>query len=578
MSFKLKTIFLILSMSLIPYIITMFYIGNLLRETYNQNVMQEMHTQLSLTTKSIDQYLQTLQNDMDFMAKLDVMNDIVTGDLDRRISTLLAEKKKQLELHGDFYLLDAKGAIIASSQSAQLKKAIDFQPFYTIKLHSMIDQSVTGTLLLEFSPENFRHFFNNTQERIYSILFDQNKTFYKVQHFEDSFSVTAALTKKPNIKILLEEDKKLFSKLLLKYEYWFLGTLLVGAFLITIIAIFFINRLLKPIISLSKLADEITQKQDYSYAVKIESDDEIGKLSQSFNKMVVGMSQTLTKLKEETKNREILIEEQSKNEMLQQLSHKLSKYLSPQIYELIFSGAQEVTLTSKRKKLTIFFSDIVNFTNTTEAMESEDLSELLNEYLNDMTIIALQFGATVDKYIGDAIMLFFGDPKSNGIQEDAIACVKMALAMQEHMDILHKRWHKKGFTKPFEIRMGVHTGYCTVGNFGSENRLEYTIIGSSVNLASRIESAAQPNEILISQETQLLIAREFECILSKEIVPKGFTHPIFLYNVAKKEEKIDQKTRFEENGSFLSLNIEQIPENRKEELKYKLINIINSFS
>jgi class 3 adenylate cyclase/HAMP domain-containing protein len=578
MSFKLKTVLLILSIALIPYIIIMFYIGNLLRDTYNQNVTQEMHTQLSLTTKSIDQYLQTLQNDMQFMAKLDVMNDIYTGDLDRRISTLFEDKKLELKLYGNFYLLDTKGVIIASSDTSKLHKTINFHPFFSFAVHSTFDKNVIGNLVLEFSPKNFTYFFDNTKERVYYIVLDKNKILYKEKSFEDSFSVHSYLSKKQNVKIILEQDKKLFSQLLQKYEYWFIGTLFIGAFLITVIAMFFINRLIKPIISLSKVADEITQKQDYSYHVTVSSNDEVGKLSESFNKMVVGMSETLTKLKEETKNREILIQEQSKNEMLKQLSHKLSKYLSPQIYESIFSGAQDVTLTSKRKKLTIFFSDIVNFTDTPETMESEDLSELLNEYLNDMTLIALKHGATVDKYIGDAIMLFFGDPKSNGIQKDALACVEMALEMQEHMDTLHVRWSNKDFTKPFKIRIGIHTGYCTVGNFGSENRLEYTIIGSSVNLASRIESTANPGEILISEETQLLVVDRFEFQKSKEIVPKGFTHPIFLYNVTKKEEKINNKLELKENGSFLSLNIVQIPENRKEELKSKLINIINSFS
>lgn len=555
----------------------MFYIGTILRDTYNQNASQEMQTQLSLTTKSINQYLQTLQNDMQFMAKLDVMNDIFTGDLDHRISALLEEKKLELKLYGDFYLLDTNGLVVASSDISKLRKPINFKPFFSFPVHSTFDKSVIASLVLEFSPKNFTYFFNNTKERVYYIVLN-TKPLYKEKSFEESFRVHTHLSKKQNIQIFLEQDKKMLSQLLEKYEYWFLGTLFIGAFLITIIALFFINRLIKPIISLSKAADEITQKQEYSYQVNVASNDEVGKLSESFNKMVIGMSQTLLKLQEETKNREVLIQEQSKNEMLQELSHKLSKYLSPQIYESIFSGAQDVTLTSKRKKLTIFFSDIVNFTDTTETMESEDLSELLNAYLNDMTLIALKYGATVDKYIGDAIMLFFGDPTSNGVQEDAIACVEMALEMQEHMDVLHARWSKKGFTKPFKIRIGIHTGYCTVGNFGSENRLEYTIIASSVNLASRIESAANPAEILISEETQLLVSSKFACQKSKEIAPKGFTHPIFLYNVAKKEEKYNKKFEFKENGVFLTLNIDQIPENRKEELKYKLINIIHSLS
>ncbi len=100
-----------------------------------------------------------------------------------------------------------------------------------------------------------------------------------------------------------------------------------------------------------------------------------------------------------------------KNKELDSLSTKLSKYLSPQIYHSIFTGAQNVEITSSRKKLTIFFSDVVNFTETTDKLESEDLTNLLNRYLTEMSNIALEHGATIDKYIGDAIMVFFGDPE-----------------------------------------------------------------------------------------------------------------------------------------------------------------------
>ncbi|MBU0631887.1 HAMP domain-containing protein [bacterium] len=578
MSFRLKAVLLILSIALIPYISIMFYIGNMLRDTYNQNITKEMQTQLSLTTKSIEQYIQTLQNDMQFMVRLDVMNDIFSGDLDRRISKLLEEKKDELKLYGDFYIIDKNNNIIASSDTSKLGKKITFKPFFTYPVHSTFDNSVIADLVLEFSPKNLTYFFNNTKDRIYYILLDNEQPLFKEKTFKQAFVVKGFIKDTPNIEIVLEQDKELFLELLHKSEYWFFVTIFLGAFIITIIALFLINRLIKPIISLSQIADEITQKQDYSYRVDSSSNDEVGKLSKSFNKMLIGMSDTLNKLKEETKNREILIQEQGKNEMLKQLSHKLSKYLSPQIYESIFSGAQDVTLTSKRKKLTIFFSDIVNFTDTTETMESEDLSELLNDYLNDMTQIALKYGATVDKYIGDAIMLFFGDPKSNGIEEDATACVHMALKMQEHMHTLHQRWNKKGFTKPFMIRIGIHTGYCTVGNFGSENRLEYTIIGSSVNLASRIESSANPNEILISEETQLLVDGKFTCKRSKEITPKGFTRPISLYSVFNKTDKEEDEISIQEDGLDLRLQMGKISHKDKELLKEKLVNIINRLS
>ena len=181
-----------------------------------------------------------------------------------------------------------------------------------------------------------------------------------------------------------------------------------------------------------------------------------------------------------------------KNRMLEVLSSKLSKYLSPQVYKSIFSGEQDVSIASKRKKLTVFFSDIAAFTETTDNLESEDLTDVLNHYLTEMSAIALKYGATIDKFIGDAMLLFFGDPESRGVKEDAKACVMMALEMQRRMRDLEHVWRDRGLERPFRIRMGISTGFCTVGNFGSQDRMDYTIIGNEVNLAKRLESSAEP--------------------------------------------------------------------------------------
>ena len=99
-----------------------------------------------------------------------------------------------------------------------------------------------------------------------------------------------------------------------------------------------------------------------------------------------------------------------KSSALEQLSNQLSKYLSPQVYESIFTGKQEVKVAATRKKLTVFFSDIAGFTETADRLESEELTQLLNHYLTEMSRIALEYGATIDKYVGDAIVIFFGDP------------------------------------------------------------------------------------------------------------------------------------------------------------------------
>lgn len=221
-----------------------------------------------------------------------------------------------------------------------------------------------------------------------------------------------------------------------------------------------------------------------------------------------------------------------KTVMLENLSSQLAKYLSPQIYASIFEGTNEVKLAANRKKLTVFFSDIEGFTETAERMESEELTGLLNNYLTEMSKIAIEHGATIDKYVGDAIVIFFGDPESRGIREDALACARMAIAMSERMTELQDQWKKAGILEPLRCRIGIHTDYCTVGNFGSESRMDYTIIGRGVNTASRLESAAEPGQILVSYATHAHICDEIPCAPRGKIEVKGIPYPIEVFEIA----------------------------------------------
>jgi adenylate cyclase len=216
---------------------------------------------------------------------------------------------------------------------------------------------------------------------------------------------------------------------------------------------------------------------------------------------------------------------------LEDLSLKLARYLSRQIYQSIFEGRQDARIGCSRKKLTVFFSDIVGFANQTEGMESEDLTFILNGYLNRMADVVLKYGGTLDKFMGDAVLVFFGDPETKGVMEDAVACVRMALEMKEEIGELNREWQDKGIRRGFEVRMGITTGFSTVGNFGSDERMDYTIIGNQVNLANRLQAAAQPGEILISQESWLLVRDTFLCVAKEPVQVKGFERPIQTYAV-----------------------------------------------
>jgi class 3 adenylate cyclase/HAMP domain-containing protein len=246
-----------------------------------------------------------------------------------------------------------------------------------------------------------------------------------------------------------------------------------------------------------------------------------------------------------------------KSGALESLSNQLAKYLSPQVYDSIFTGKQEVKIASRRKKLTVFFSDIANFTETADKLESEELTQLLNHYLTEMSQIALDHGATIDKYVGDAIVIFFGDPETKGVKEDALVCVKMAIAMRRRMQDLEGIWRDSGIENPLRCRMGVHTDYCTVGNFGSETRMDYTIIGGGVNLASRLETAAIPGEILISYETYAHVSDQIFCEAHGKIDVKGIAYPVATYQVLDSYENLGRQRRhFREDHPNVKLDLD----------------------
>jgi adenylate cyclase len=226
-------------------------------------------------------------------------------------------------------------------------------------------------------------------------------------------------------------------------------------------------------------------------------------------------------------NREL----ESANDFLAALSMKISRYISPQIYKSIFSGQKDVTIHTERKKLTIFFSDIQNFTATTERLQPELITELLNEYFTEMSAIAHEHGGTIDKFIGDAMLIFFGDPETKGDRADAEACLRMAWTMQRRLVELNAKWRASGVEHPFMARMGINSGYCNVGNFGSADRMDYTIIGAEANLAARLQSIAHAGGIVISYETFALVSNVVAAHPLAAISMKGISREVIPYAV-----------------------------------------------
>lgn len=241
-------------------------------------------------------------------------------------------------------------------------------------------------------------------------------------------------------------------------------------------------------------------------------------------------------------------------------TYKLSRYLTPTVWKAINEG-REKSLTTERKRISIFFSDIQGFSTLSEELEAETLTELLNSYLTEMARIATKHKGTIDKFMGDAVMVIFGDSQSEGLKTDCLRAVSMAIEMRKKMKELQQRWYNQGIKKPMLIRMGINTGFCTVGSFGTSHYMDYTVLGTHVNLASRLESAADPGEILISHESWALVKDVILCRDKGEINVKGFSHPVRVHQVVdfRKDMGKDQSW-FEENtdGFSMHLDLEKI--------------------
>lgn len=275
--------------------------------------------------------------------------------------------------------------------------------------------------------------------------------------------------------------------------------------------------------------------------VKLSINDEIGRLGEAFNELRTELSNKISTIESMNSSLEQTVAERT--EQINNLNEKMKHYLSPQLYASIAGGERDTSIdTHYRKKLTVFFSDVKNFTATTDSLEPEDISSLLNSYLDRMAQIAEKYRGTIDKYVGDAVMVFFGDPEFTSDKDHAMRAVMMAMEMQHSMIEFRDQWKHKGIANPFHVRMGINTGYCTIGNFGSEMKMDYTIIGNNVNLAARYEAACEPDSILISEDTYMLVKDDIECVVAGTYNMKGIPEPVTGYkplrlinNEAKKE-------------------------------------------
>lgn len=252
--------------------------------------------------------------------------------------------------------------------------------------------------------------------------------------------------------------------------------------------------------------------------------------------------------------------------------NKLTRFVPPQIWEPIVRTDSAVNVSNKRAKLTIMFSDIVGFTELSDSLSSDNLADILNTYMHCMTLIAEKHGAVLDKFIGDGMVCFFGEPASNGPRQDALDCVAMAIDMRREMRTLRQKWRLMGFEGLY-IRIGITTGYCHVGNFGSNSRLSYTLIGKEANLASRLESTAGKDEILVSESTHDYICHNYDCQYVGAFELKGFDDKVSAWQVFDPDANKAHLSKWVDHtlpGFNLHLNFKDMKDNDYQDIRNRL--------
>jgi len=252
--------------------------------------------------------------------------------------------------------------------------------------------------------------------------------------------------------------------------------------------------------------------------------------------------------------------------------NKLTRFVPPQIWQPIVKTDSPVIVANKRAKLTIMFSDIAGFTELSDSLSADNLADILNTYMHSMTLIANRHGAVLDKFIGDGMVCFFGEPNSRGARQDALDCVAMAVDMRREMRSLRQTWRLMGFEGLY-VRIGISTGYCHVGNFGSSNRMSYTLIGKEANLASRLESAAGKSDIFISQATYDYICHDYDCEFAGTFSLKGFDDKVPAWQVLDPDVSQGEMSKWIDHtlpGFNLHLNFKDVKNYDYQEIKKRL--------
>lgn len=266
------------------------------------------------------------------------------------------------------------------------------------------------------------------------------------------------------------------------------------------------KRVTEPLSQLKSGADQY-RRGDFDRRIIVDTGDEFAELAKSMNEMAAAIKERET------------------------VKSAFARYVSQQVLDSILSSETGATLKGQRRRVTIFFSDIRGFTRMAESMAPEDVVAFLDAYFERMVDITFRNHGTLDKFLGDGLMAIFGAPTEDPFQEEH--AIRAALEMQSELELLSKKLEQEGHP-PLRIGIGINSGNAIVGNIGSETRMEYTAVGDTVNVASRIESLTKEtgSDVLISESTYDAVRHAVEAKEMGSLSIKGRVHPVVCYAVS----------------------------------------------
>ncbi len=289
----------------------------------------------------------------------------------------------------------------------------------------------------------------------------------------------------------------------------------------------FLSRLVtRPLDQLAVVVNRIGQG-DFDARVNLPNRDEFGQLGQAVNHMAGAL-----------RERELL-------------KGALARYLSQQVADEIIRTGTIPQLKGERRKITVLFLDIRNFTRMADHLAPEEVVEVLNEFFARMIEVIFKYHGTLDKFTGDGLMAIFGAPFEDPEQEYHAGCA--AVEMQRELERLRARWSAEG-REQLRIGMGINTGIAVVGNIGSAQRMDYTAIGDTVNLAARLESATKDHgvSVLISDRTYLAIRKRLPARYIATVQVRGRSAPVAVYTLVDPNEASVEQTLQEEEAQALA--------------------------